>query len=500
MTSQSERPGRLGDKARRDSEQQMRLFVELAPAAVAMFDGEMRYLMVSRRWLADHGLGNRDVVGLSQYDVFPETAPRWREIHRRALGGETIRCDEDSFVRADGLTEWIRWEICPWHRTDGEIGGVILFTEVITSQKQTEQSLYESEERMRAILATAVDTVVTINRQGIIDGVNPTVEPMFGYTPEEVTGKNVSILMPSPYREEHDGYLARYLNTRDPRIIGIGREVVGQRKDGSTFPVDLAVSEIEHLGLFTGIIRDISDRVETRNRLLQNARLAALGEAMACMAHESRNALQRSQVYLDLLTKQHSEDRESLECLNSMQKALDDLNCLYERVRSYAAPIQLTLQMLDVGSLLRQVWSEVQSAFATCQMRLTERAECEDLCCRVDSFALGQVFRNILENAIQASGEPVEIQVVYSRHSRDNGRELVIAIRDNGPGLTAEQQKRVFDSFYTTKSRGTGLGMAIAQRIVEAHGGKIVLNPACPKGAEFVVCMPTEGRNSTGRH
>ncbi|MFT5467034.1 MAG: PAS domain S-box-containing protein [Verrucomicrobiales bacterium] len=134
----------------------------------------------------------------------------------------------------------------------------------ITILKQTEQARRDGEERTRAILNAAVDAIITIDRKGIIAGVNPATERIFGYSTQQLLGQNVSVLMPSPFREEHDGYLARYHETGEARIIGIGREVIGRRLDGSTFPADLAVSEVDHLGFYTGIIRDITVRATAR--------------------------------------------------------------------------------------------------------------------------------------------------------------------------------------------------------------------------------------------
>ncbi len=293
-------------------------------------------------------------------------------VRRELSAGRSCRAEIVNY-RKDGTPYDVEMFITPIFNADGRRTNFVSIHRDVTRRNRTQKAHIESEERMRAILSTAVDTIITIDRQGIIDSANPTSERMFGYTQDELIGQNVKILMPSPYREEHDGYLERYLETGEAKIIGIGREVVARRKDGSTFPVDLAVSEIAHLGLFTGIIRDITDRVETRNKLLQSERLAGLGEAMAGMAHESRNALQRSQVCLDLLMQQHGDNEESLEFLLPMQKALDDLNCLLERVRLYAAPIQLNLQYHDVGEVLRSAWDDVRSAFSGREMSLVER-------------------------------------------------------------------------------------------------------------------------------
>lgn len=147
----------------------------------------------------------------------------------------------------------------------GYLAGAV--DEMIATKARAEKALRESEERIREILNAAVDAIITIDQRGIIQSVNPAVEKMFGYTQEELIGQNIRILMPPPYRDEHDGYIARYLETGKAHIIGLGREAVGTRKDGSKFPIDLAVSEADHIGIFTGIIRDITQRKEAQEAL-----------------------------------------------------------------------------------------------------------------------------------------------------------------------------------------------------------------------------------------
>lgn len=138
--------------ALRESEQKLGLFIENAPAAIAMMDREMRYIAVSRRWLKDYGLGQRDIIGRSHYEIFPEIPSRWKEIHRRGLAGETLRCEEDPFPRLDGKVDWVRWEILPWRGSEGNIGGIIMFTEVITARKELEQELGTYREHLEGLV------------------------------------------------------------------------------------------------------------------------------------------------------------------------------------------------------------------------------------------------------------------------------------------------------------------------------------------------------------
>jgi PAS domain S-box-containing protein len=376
----------------------------------------------------------------------------------------------------------------------------------VKRRQNAEMALQDHEGRLQAILDTAVDGIVTIGERGIIESFNRAAEQMFGWTSDETVGENISVLMPSPYCEEHDRYLVNYLETGEAKIIGIGREVVGRRKDGTTFPMDLAVSEV-WLGerrLFTGIVRDITERKRTEERLLQAERLAAIGEAMAGLAHESRNALQRSQAGLEMLSRRVEDRPDAIQLIQRIQKAQDDLHQLYEEVREYAAPIKLNPQCCNLASILREAWQylHVRRQGRTVRLRETEQTSAVDAAsevdgtldflCNVDSFAIRQVFRNVLENSLAASGDPVEIEVEYFETQINSRPAVGVTLRDNGPGLTPEARDRIFDAFYTTKTHGTGLGMAIARRFVEAHAGRIEVGSNADRGAEIVIILPRE--------
>jgi PAS domain S-box-containing protein len=349
----------------------------------------------------------------------------------------------------------------------------------------------QSEARLASILDTAVDAIITIDERGIVQSVNSAAVRLFGYEESEIVGQNVKLLMPSPDRERHDTYIQNYLKTGEKKIIGIGREVVGLRNDGSQFAMDLAVSEVR-LGdrrLFTGMVRDISQQKQAELRARQAERLAAIGQTVTGLAHESRNAFQRSQACLEMLAMELDDRPEALELVERTQKALDDLHHLYEEVRDYAAPIVLDRQVCDLAHVWRDSWSHLRQAHGEKGVHLIERADGVDLACQVDWFAMGQVFRNVLENAIAACPVGGRI-VVHCREVRLLGQSAVeVAIRDDGPGFDPANRDKVFDPFFTTKVKGTGLGMAIARRIVEAHGGQITLGENGP-GAEVILTLP----------
>lgn len=613
------------------------------------------------------------------------------------------------------------------------------------AMKRTTQRIGTGKIRFQAILDSAVDGVITIDRRGRIETVNPAAEKLFGYTQAELIGENVSVLMPAPYREEHDGYLEKYHQSGERKIIGIGREVTGKRKDGSTFPIYLAVSETEFEGetVYTGflhdlsrlrqaeeqttelgrilesslnemlildsdrleivmvndglirnsqfsraeligefvghllgpeevarfqdsivplqartvrmlecemslrradgttydailqlqttewknrpaivvfvfdqtlrrqqeldlrirnqaiesasegiviadaqqaghpiifanpsfldltgyvleevigqgcellcgpydrssfadlqealqreqefqatlrcvrkdkstfwneisvapvrnengdvthivaVMEDVSDRQEAQQQLLQSERLAAIGQMVTGLAHESRNALQRAQACLDMLALDLEDQPDQLELTAKTHRALNDLHRYYEEVRNYAAPIQLERRKTDIAELWRMTWRNLDPVLEARSIELTESRADHLPECMVDDHRIEQVFRNIMENAIASMPPDGRLHIDGSVVQSAGEEHVRIAFRDNGPGFQVESAQKATQPFFTTKQKGTGLGLAITKRIVDAHGGSLHLGNAPEGGAELVVMLPVNAVRTT---
>jgi PAS domain S-box-containing protein len=236
---------------------------------------------------------------------------------------------------------------------------------------------------------------------------------------------------------------------------------------------------------------DVTELHEAQQHALQAERLAAIGQMMTALTHESRNAIQRTHACLERLAWKLEGREDALELVHRAERAQEDLLHLFEDVRAYAAPIQIKCDCCDVSEVWREAWMEVTGLCPERDAVLLEQADGVDRSCCVDRFRLGQVFDNIFDNSLAACRDPVRVTVT-ARDAELAGRPaLQIAVRDNGPGLTAEQRQRVFEPFFTTKPKGTGLGMAIAQRILEAHGGHIGVGDGSGEpGAEFIITLP----------
>ncbi len=360
----------------------------------------------------------------------------------------------------------------------------------IVAHQRALSELRDQDTRLRAIFDSAVEGIITIDDKGVIETFNPAAEAMFGYAAADVCGQNVKVLMPAEQAAEHDRYLRDFQRTGHRKIIGTGRKVHAQRRDGTRFPIHLSVSEVV-LGdrrLFTGMIRDVTDLERAEQRMLQSERLAGIGQAMAALAHESRNALQRSQAGIEMLARRVKDQPEAMELINRIERAQDDLYQLYEDVREYAAPLRFQPENTSLGQIVRHAWQDLS---VTRKDRTTELIEQgTDQQCEADLFGMRLAFRNILDNSLAAAGDPVRITAQYDEATLSGRPAVQIRLSDNGPGLTAEDRAQIFDEFYTNKTHGTGLGMAICRRIILAHDGIIEAGNSPDGGACITIILP----------
>ncbi len=344
--------------------------------------------------------------------------------------------------------------------------------------------------RFKAIFNSAVEGIIIIDETGLIESFNPAAETMFGYTAKEVTGRNVKLLMPPEHAAEHDRYLREFRQTGHRKIIGLGRKVSACRRDGTTFRIHISVSEflLGERRLFSGIVRDVTDLDRAEDRMLQAERLAGIGQAMAALAHESRNALQRSQAGLEMLARRVKDQPEAMELINRIERAQDDLHQLYEDVREYAAPLHFKPEVISLGDVVRHAWHDLSLAR---EDRVVEFREIGDVPrCEADPFGIRRVFHNIFENSLAAIPDPGQITVEYQVATLSGRPAVKISICDNGPGLSADSRQQIFKEFYTTKTHGTGLGMAICKRIILAHEGLIEAGSAFSGGTCITVTLP----------
>ncbi len=301
-------------------------------------------------------------------------------------------------------------------------------------------------------------------------------------------------------RDVFPGGVAGEIRANDRAVLEGGRAIESVERiplaDGPRDYVSLRFPLLDAEGVPRAVgcvSTDITPLKQAQRRAVQAERLAAIGQMAAGLAHEGRNALQRSQSCLEMLARRVADRPEALDLVAGIQQAQDDLHRLYEEVRGYAAPIVLDRRPRRIGELVSEAWARLASDRdgRAAILRLRELGE-PGLSAPVDGFRLIQVFRIILENALAAAPDPVEVVAEWSEVEGvgSGAGSVSVVIRDNGPGLSPEARTRLFEPFFTTKARGTGLGMAIARRIIEAHGGAIVADPGEGRGTSIRITLP----------
>ena len=365
-----------------------------------------------------------------------------------------------------------------------------------------------SAERLRAILHTAVDAIITIEESGEIESVNPAAERAFGYTRDELIGRNVSMLMPSPYRETHDRHITHYLRTGKARIIGIGREVEAQRKDGSVFPADIAVSEVQLPGrrLFTGIIRDLTERreIEERARLrledaAHTARVLELGEMCSGIAHEVNQPLAAIVSYSEgclRMVRNGTADPPLIE--DTLGRVAEQgllAGEILSRLRGLVRKKESRFENCDLGAVINETLLLVDHERRRRGVRVVVDCEPGMPTIHADGVQIEQIVLNLLRNAFHAV-EGTDQRKVWIRVSRPTADTVRVMVEDSGPGLTPEQRERVFAPFYSTRPNGLGVGLAISRSLAECHGGRLWAEKGSERGALFVLELPHETKES----
>jgi PAS domain S-box-containing protein len=360
----------------------------------------------------------------------------------------------------------------------------------VAEQRRLKLEKARSEAAFRGLVEAAGSMILIFRPDGRIAYVNPFGEQLIGYTCEEVLNRDcIELLVEGDRHRTARERMQRVMSNGPER----GFEVPVTSRDGQRHWLLWNAQRLEDFGGEPAILaigQDVTDRKIAEAKLLQAERLAAIGKAITGLAHESRNALQRGQANLELLTLIIQDSPDALDLVKRLQKVQSDLHRLYEEVRLYAAPLNLTPEPRDLGDLIREAWEQLAPQHVSRDASIEIDADGTDLRCPVDHFQMLQAFRNILENSLAAAPDPARITASFAPGRLEHADVVHIRLRDNGPGIPADRAQSVFDEFFTTKTRGTGLGLAIVKRIIDAHGGTVRVNSDCTTGAELIVTLP----------
>lgn len=456
-----------------------------------------------------------NILGLSSVAEMPPGAPEsciapdHRQIFRDALArafdahsGDRLVPIEVQLQRPDGHAIAVECNMARLTNPAGEIDSVLISFQDIVVLETAEGKLGQADSILKSILKTVPDAMVVIDEAGVVTSFSATAEEMFGYTPAEVIGKNVKILMPSPYRDAHDGYIQRYMQTGEQRIIGIGRTVVGCRKDGTTFPIQLEVGEakIGEQRYFTGFIVDLTEKRRTEAELqslqadlAHASRLSAVGTLASSLAHEINQPLTAIANYLsaarDMMDGDLPANREFLrEALEESVAESLRAGTIVRRLREFVSRGEINRRVLSIAQLVEDatVLGMIGAQEKGVQFSIDIAEDTNHVF--VDRVQIQQVMVNLMRNAIESMADSPHKRLHIGVQTIDD--EMVeIAVSDTGSGIDLDLGERIFDPFASTKGDGMGLGLSICRTIIESHGGTIRAEPNPGGGTIFRITL-----------
>lgn len=417
--------------------------------------------------------------------------PGFEVFVRLARNQNTGDTREWTYIRKDGTRFPVSLTVSALRDSNGEISAFLGIATDISERQRASQAQREHTIRLAAILDNILDGIITISEQGIIESFNKSAEKIFGYTTGEVIGNNVKMLMPNPYRREHDSYLHNFITTGKKKIIGMEREVVGQRKDGSTFPMELAVSEMRLADqwLFTGIVRDITERKQVERMK---------SEFVSTVSHELRTPLTSIRGALSLIIGKFSAGlpAKALQLLETANRNSERLTLLINDIldleKIESGRLEFEFKAVDLLSVASQAIVANEGYGHQHQVHLHLADAPESAFVWGDEHRILQVFANLISNAVKFSPAGGTVDVVVQRH----GNCFRVSVKDKGRGIPAEFRNRIFqrfaqaDSSDTREKGGAGLGLSITKAIVERHGGTINFFSEEGVGAEFFFDLP----------
>lgn len=496
------------------------LFVEHAPVALAMFDCEMRYICASRRWINNYQLGMVDVKGLSHYEVFPYIKEEWREAHRRGLSGETVACEGDRFERENGVVLWINWEVDPWYQSDGSVGGIIIFSEDVTRQKQDEEQLKELTQRLTYHMENSPLAVIEWGADMTVVRWGGAAERIFGWKAEEVLGKKLEDLrwVYEEDRTQVDEVTADLTSGANSTRFSANRNY---RRDGTvafcewynssllddsgrlrsilslvldvTERKDLEESLKRYSENLEATVKERTDELMQKNQLLfHQSRLAAMGEMINTIAHQWRQPLNVLGLHIQSLPKLCELDPQTdvKAVASDCMKLISHMSATIDDFRDFFRPDREKQDFFINGALRRAV-DLVASGYRQSNIEIETRLAGDAVVTGYpNQFA--QAVLCVLQNARDALLEHGVEQgrVVMTSFAAEN--RVVVTIADNAGGVPEKIKARIFEPYFTTKGEaGTGIGLFMARTIIEAMAGDISVRNL-EDGAEFTIRVPVK--------
>jgi len=478
------------------------------PLAVAVFDTDMRYIFANNRWIDDYQLSELDLIGLSHYDVFPEISDEWQVSHQRCLAGEVHRDEAVLFRRQNGTTEWISREMRPWRYHDGRIGGLILYTEVITDRKEAQDELRKQHQFLRRVIDLNTNFVFAKDKDGYFTLVNQALADAYGSTVEDMVGKSDTNFNPNmaEVRNIRADDL-EVLRTKKPKFV-VEEPVThasGETRWYQTTKIPLVLADDDEVQLL-GIAADITERKNAQEQLehlvVQEQEARQLAERaskmkdlfLANMSHELRTPLNaiigflREMIYSNQLNTDNTHMAER--CLANSKRLNILINSVLDLSRLAVGSLELVIAPVDLGLLAESIVEDlaIQAKAKGLQLQLSLD---DDLPASVehDEERLTQIILNLMVNAIKYT----TVGYVKLGLSNEND-QLVIHVSDTGMGIPSELHRKIFDDFMQVtndhRDEGVGLGLSIVKSLVDLMHGDIKIDSKVGEFTRFTVRLP----------
>ncbi len=469
--------------ALRETNELLEAIVDGSPSAIIGLDLDKCITHWNNAATYLYGYTADDILGRPFPDS-PHQAATFHAMFEKILAGQVIRDVEIERLRKDGEKALVRYSAAPLHDSQGNIRGVITLSEDIRERRESNTALKQQETRLRTILETVPDAIIVIDQRGRIQSFSTAAERQFGYTENEIKGQNVSLLMPSPYRDEHDRYIHRYQETHEKKIIGVGREVLGRRKDGSIFPMYLSVGEgnLEGESIYVGIIHDITAQQETerqlrelQNELLQVSRVSGMGQMASSLAHELNQPLTGASSLLQATRRmlEVGDPAAIGRARDAVEKATQQLlraGEIIRRLREFASRGDTEKAEVPIDVIVNEAvaLARISNRFGNTKVEI-DFADTPAVL--ADKVQIQQVILNLVRNGLEAM-EGLKAPILRIS-TRPNDEMVEVSVTDVGAGIPPDVKERLFQPFVTTKQHGMGVGLAICRTIIEAHGGRL---------------------------
>ncbi|BDD88377.1 PAS domain S-box protein [Desulfofustis limnaeus] len=490
------------------SNELLRYIVEHANSAIAVHDRELRYVYVSKNYLQQYHVTESEVIGRHHYDVFPDLPQKWRDVHQRALRGEVSGSERDAYPRADGSVEWTRWSCRPWYGADGAIGGLIVYTEVITDRVRAEEALRQHEEYLRAMISAAPMAIVSTDAQGNVQSWNTAAERIFGWHEEDMLGQPLPFFTAEQQEE--------FLRLRERVLAGetlAKLDLTRIRKDGSPVEISLSVAPMyDGGGTVNGLlamIEDITSHKRTEQerdslqvQLIQAQKMESIGRLAGGVAHDYNNMLGVILGYTEMALEKLYEDDPLHKDLAEIQKAAERSADITRQLLAFSRQQTIAPTVLDLNQAITNLRGMIRRLIGE-NIELIWQLGDELWPVFMDPTQIDQILINLLVNArdaitdvgtisIETHITTIDDEYCQTHYGFAPGDFVTLSITDNGCGMDRATREKLFEPFFTTKMRGkgTGLGLATVYGILQQNNCFINVYSEPGQGSMFTIYLP----------